>query len=107
MNPADVARLVAKHGESVTLRRGDPPGNVDVAVKARVTGFAPDELVGEIKQGDRRVVIANAEIVAAAWPGPPKIGDRLIIGGKIFTIAAPDTRKIGDDICGHWLVAKG
>lgn len=104
MNPADVARLVAKYGPTVTLRR-DPA--TDVALKARVSGFAPDELVGEIKQGDRRVVIANAEIAAAAWPGPPKIGDRLIVSGKIFTIGAVDTRKLGDEIAGHWLTVKG
>ena len=106
MTPADVARLTAAKGETIVLRREGAP-NVDVTVKAFVTGFAPSELVGDIKQGDRKVVIANAEIVAAAWPGPPRIGDRAIIGGKTFTIGAPDTRKMGDEICGHWMVARG
>lgn len=110
MTPSDVARLVQTYGETVTLRRGDPPGNVDVAVKARVTGFEPSELVGDIMQGDRRVVISHAEIAAAAWPGPvdvPKKGDRMIVGGKTFTLVAVDTRKIGDDIAGHWLAIRG
>lgn len=111
MTPADVQRMIAEKGETITLRRGDPPGNVDVdvAVKARVVGFEPHELVGDIKQGDRRVVIGHAEIAAAAtWTEKVvKIGDRLIIGGKIFTVGAPDPRKLGDDIAGWWLVARG
>jgi hypothetical protein len=69
--------------------------------------FQPAELVGDIKQGDRRVVISNAEIAAAAWPGPPALKDRVIITGKIFTIVAVDTRRVSDAIAGHWLIVRG
>jgi hypothetical protein len=33
----------------------------------------------------------------------PQLQDRVIIAGKTFTIAAVDTRRIGDSIAGHWL----
>jgi hypothetical protein len=112
MTPADIARLVQRHGETVILRSlASLPAGVDVAVKARVTGFQPAELVGDIKQGDRRVVISHAEIAALPWPSSPaqapKLGDRMIIGGKTVTIMAVDTRKIGDEIAGHWIVVRG
>lgn len=107
MTPADVQRLIERYGESVTLRRGTVEPYTDVAVKARVAGFEPKDLVGDIKQGDRQVVIGNGEIAAASWPGPPLRGDRLLIGGLPFTITAVDTRKIGDEIAGHWLVVRG
>lgn len=109
MTPADVARLMQRYGETITLRRGDPPSvTATVDLKARVTGFDPAELVGDLKQGDRRVVIAHAELAAAAWPGDvPKLGDRAVIGGKVHTVMSVDTRKIGDEIAGHWMAVRG
>lgn len=107
MTPAAVQRLIEARGETVTLRRNAIAPFVDVALRARVNGFAPKELVADVMQGDRGVVIGNAEILAAAWPGPPKRGDRLLIDGLPFTIAAVDTRKIGDEVAGHWLVVRG
>lgn len=107
MGPADVARMIDRYGETVTLRRPGTP-NVDVAVKARVEQLRPDELVGEIAQFDRRVVISNAEIAAAAWPGPPKRGDRVIFAdGAQATVQLPGTKKIGEEIAGHWMIVKG
>lgn len=107
MTPADVQRLIERHGENVTLRRNPAAPFVDVAVKARVAGFDTKDLVGDIRQGDRQVVIGNAEIAAAAWPGPPARGDRVLIVGLPFTIVSVDTRKIGDEIAGHWLAVRG
>jgi hypothetical protein len=79
----------------------------DVAVKARVAGFEPKDLVGDIQQGDRSVVIGNAEIAAAAWPGPPKRGDRVLIDGLPFTVVSVDTLKLGEEIARHNLVVRG
>jgi hypothetical protein len=31
----------------------------------------------------------------------------MIIGGKTFTIVAVDTRKLGEEIAGHWLAVRG
>jgi hypothetical protein len=109
MTPADVARLVQRYGETITLQRltaGVVTASLEV--KGRVTGFEPAELVGDIQQGDRRVVISNAEIAAqGAYEGSPRIGDRAVIGGKTFTLAAVDTRRLGDDIAGHWMAVRG
>ena len=103
---ASVARLIAARGEAITLRRLPA---TDVACRAAVWQFKPDELVGDLKQGDRRVVMSNLEIVAAAWPGPPSLErkDRIIIGTKTFTIIEVDTRRINDVIAGHWVIIRG
>lgn len=107
MTPADVARLIRLYGETATLRREGAP-NVDVAVKGRMIGSAASQLVGEISQSTRQFVIGNAEILAAAWPGPPKKGDRIIqAGGAVLTILDNDEKKLGDETAGHWLTVKG
>lgn len=101
---SSVARLIKSRGETVILRR-DPA--TDVSCMAAVLQFQPNELVGDIRQGDRRVVISNEEIVTASWPGPPVMKDRVVIAGKVFTITAADTRRVQDVIIGHWLVVRG
>jgi hypothetical protein len=107
MTPAEVQGLIERRGETLTLRR-ELPVQTDVTVKGRVVGYAPQQLVGEIQQGDRVVIVGNAEIAAAAWPGPPKSGDRLVFAnGSVFTLRTVDTRKIGDEIAGHWLIVRG
>lgn len=107
MTPADVTRLVQRYGETLTLRRPGAP-NVDVAVKGVTRALHPDALVGEITQFERKVVISNAEIAAASWPGPPKRGDRVIFAdGTQATVLMPGTRKLGDQIAGHWMIVKG
>lgn len=99
--------MVASYGETLTLRREGSP-NTDVSVKGRIAGASPDQLVGDLRQSSRNVVIGNDEIVAAAWPGPPRKGDRLIFAdGKVVTIMEVDTRKLKDAVAGHWLTIKG
>ena len=104
MNPDDVARLIEIWGRGVTLRR-EP--STDVSVKAFVRGYAPNELVGDITQGDRELKISNSEIAAAAWPGPPVKGDRVIIDARTTTILAVEPLHIGEDIALYVLRVRG
>ena len=106
MNAADLERFLAKRGETVTLRREGAP-NVDVDVKAYVRELQADELVGDLKQIDRRIIISNGPIADAAWPGPPLINDRVIRGGKTYSVLLPGTRKIGEAVVGHWMIVRG
>lgn len=46
-------------------------------VYGKDNGYQPTELIGGVVQGDRHIRIAQADILAANWPGPPKKNDYL------------------------------
>lgn len=111
MTPATVADMIGRYGRPLTLRRlAADLAATDVAVRGVVRGYAASELVGAIQQGDREVRIANAEILAAAWPGPPRAGenaDRVVIDGVAMVVMAVDTRHVGGDAALHILQVRG
>jgi hypothetical protein len=103
---ADTYAALLEAGEPVLLRRiATPP--VAVQCAARVDDFAPHEIAGAVQQGDRRVIICNAEIAAAGWPGPPRRGDQLIIDGRTTTIQGCATLRIGSEVVRHTLQVRG
>ncbi|MGC2853952.1 hypothetical protein ACM64Y_00620 [Novispirillum sp. DQ9] len=104
MTPARVAALIAAKGEGCTLKRTGQP---DLSVRAFVRGYKPEELVGGLIQGDREARISDAEIAAAAWPGPPRKGDLLVIGGKTAAVQGCDTRKVGGVAYMHVMTVRG
>lgn len=80
---------LAAYGTPCTLRRyvglGSARDPVDIAIRAHVRGYAPEDLVGGIMQGDTKVILSPTEITAASWPGPqdwPQVGDRLVVDGR-------------------------
>lgn len=83
-------RALKADGEDVILRRitGKQRIPFDVAVRARVRNFSPDELVGGIVQGDSQVILSPSEIEARQWPGPPRQNDLLIAAGRTRTVVA-------------------
>lgn len=105
---ASVRRLVLRDGQPVTLRRiatGQAP--VSVSLTAVVRGYAPQELAGNLIQGDRHVILSNDEIAAAAWPGPPRKGDQLVIDGTTCSVQSCNTIRQGSAIARHDLVVRG
>lgn len=104
------ADILAVHGETCTLRRLTSGSPVEVAVKAKWFTGGPEtaeDLVGVRGQTSFRVMLSNAEIAAAAWPGPPKKGDFLVRGvnSKLYRVMGDaDTRMDGDDIAAHFIV---
>lgn len=101
-------RLIAGYGEAVTLRRARTGlADVDVTAKGFVAQGKRAELAGSQAQTEREVRIGNAEIAAAAWPGPPVIGDRLQVGGAWFNVQAVETRKVGTATALHILTIRG
>ncbi len=102
--------MLTRYGETgVVLGRpvGAPPVFTEVTCVAFVRGYRPDELVGEIQQGDREVRISNDEIAAASWPGPPRKGDRVTIDGKVWTVQAVDPRKVRETVAMHVITVRG
>lgn len=79
MNAQRYRATLARYGHSMALKRRD--GTSSTFTTCTVTGHArqykPDELVGGVIQGDRKIHIAQADISDVSWPGPPRKGDIL------------------------------
>ena len=74
-------RALLRRGRPMTLRRLVTPP--DTYVSAAVTGFsadyAPDDLAPPLVQGDRRLEILHADLVAAGFPWPPREPDEVAV----------------------------
>jgi hypothetical protein len=104
MSVADIQSVIDLVGETVTLRR-EPA--TDVVVKAKIINYEPTELAGNIIQGRAVARISDAEIAAAAWPGPPQQGDKIIRDGKVLHIESRETRNWFEDGAVHILQLRG
>ena len=51
--------------------------------------------------------MADTEIAAAAWPGPPVINDRMSIGGVWHQVELVETLKIAGVTAMHVLTVRG
>lgn len=102
-------RRQIRNGETITLRRdGSPP--IDKPVRARVTGYAPEELVGDVHQGDRRIVVLAEDVASTGFPVPFRDGfDKVILRGDQLTIQSSDdsTRRIAGELIAYELRAAG
>lgn len=91
-------RMIAEVGETISVRRysGTGPARtyVDTQAKARVTGYAPRDLVGAIVQGDRRVIVL-ADTLSGVLP--ISTSDKLVVRGRELAIKAVNdsTRRTG------------
>lgn len=76
---------------------------------ARVTGFDPDELVGAIQQGDRKLIVLADDLVKAQFPLDLKKGDKAIVRGKELNIEAADdsTRRVAGMLIAFELQVRG
>jgi hypothetical protein len=76
------AREFDARGEVVIVRRivANAPA-IDAYARARIVGYQPDELVGGIQQGERRVFLSAEDLEAAGWPVPPRVNDKIMIRG--------------------------
>jgi hypothetical protein len=111
---ADEARqmwrdLIDAYGEPVTLRRVSPLTNV--TVRARVTGFSPEELVGGVNQGQRKVIVLAEDVEESGFATPIRSGstDRVIVNGKMMMIDAVDehTARLGGVQLAYLITATG
>ncbi|MGV6875924.1 hypothetical protein ACUSIJ_24970 [Pseudochelatococcus sp. B33] len=98
-------RQIDAHGEAVTLRKGFD--GAEISVRVRVTGFQPEQLVGSVTLGHRRIVIL-AEDVPSSW-GVPQKNDRVIVGALTLTVQHVDssTRRVAGETVAFDLTATG
>lgn len=97
---ADLDAAVRDWGETITLRRvtGTALIALDVDVRACVRGYAPAELVANIKQGDSKVIVSPTEMKRAQWTWPPRVGDRAVIGGKVRAVEEANPITMGGEL---------
>lgn len=115
MTPADAKRMYRRqidlHGETITLRRVNPSPTAptDVTLLAKVSGYQPEELVGGITTGDRRVIVLADDI--GSFPVPFKTGgtDKVIVRGRTLNIGVVDdsTRRIAGVLIAYDLQCRG
>ncbi len=106
---AKVAKALSRYGQPMTLRRRVGTGStfVSVVVRGVDQDYKPDEIVGDIAQGDKRITISNAEIALANWPGPPRRGDAVLMEGRLWTVQGSDARTLSSTILAHVLHVRG
>jgi hypothetical protein len=97
-------------GEDVIVRRYSGTGPTrtvtERTTRARVKGYQPNELVGAIVQGDRKVIML---VDALADLLPLSTADKLVIRGREVAIKGVDdsTRRIGGTLIGLDLQVAG
>lgn len=94
-----------RQGRAMQLRRrtGTTASFTDAPVYGRSRFYAPEEVTGAVIQGDRRIRIAQLDIAAASWPGPPRKLD--ILDGA--TIQGVETLYDGETLVGYVCWVRG
>lgn len=110
---ADYRTMIAEVGEPVAIRRYTGAGTnrpfFDATVRARVTGYEPDELAGSIQQGDRKLIVLAEELIAAQIPLNLRKGDKAVVRGTELNIEAADdsTRRVQGELIAYELQVRG
>lgn len=108
-----VTAAIAKYGRTMTLRRiavnsatgAQTP--TDVTLKGSPRGYKAVEIQGTIFQGDTQIRISDADIAAAAWPGPPRKDDQILLDGRTTTIISVESRYFGSVVLVHVCQVRG
>lgn len=106
-------RLNARYGSPVTVRHitgqsynvttgTNTPTTSDAAVNATVQGYNPRDIGGIIRQGDRKVIVAAADISFA-----PVAQDQVQMDGRWYTVISVYTRFVLGTAAVHILQVRG
>lgn len=89
-----VARVIATHGETMTLSRDGEATTISLKGK-RIPG-STDDVGGSAEHQRFRVKIAPTELLASAWATkvPSASSDTLFVGGRPRTVV--DVRPLSD-----------
>jgi hypothetical protein len=104
------------HGETISIRRYTGTGlsrtHVDRPCRARVTGYAAEELIGSITQGDRKIIVL-AEDLEGESPNfviakADKVYDAVRFPNELSIQSVDDsTARIGATLIAYILQARG
>jgi hypothetical protein len=82
MPAMNVSGMLARFGRPVTIRRGE----TEYTVQASVKTTSASELNGRVKEVDRELRIAAADLVSVGFPFPPVAGDQVVVDGRTTAI---------------------
>lgn len=90
---AKLQRQLVAHGQNVDLRKiaGGQTQSESLAQRAFVRGYKPEELVGQIQQGDRNVVLLPDAVAVTL-----KKGDKIIIAGATVNVEVAEIVRMND-----------
>jgi hypothetical protein len=105
-------RAIRQHGEPVLFRRYTGSGTnrpvFNAELRAVVTGYQPQELIGGIVFGERRVIIL-AEDVFKAQIGTIQNADKIVVRGRECAIGGVDdsTHRNGTELIAYEMKVSG
>lgn len=98
---SDWESALGRQGETIEIGRqtGSTPNSLfRVACRARVKGYRPDALVGQVSQGEMVIKAFFPDLIANRFPLPVRDTDHVVVRGQRRQINAVDsnTGRIGD-----------
>lgn len=108
MTPAEAIamldRQLADHGEDIALRHMAAGAIASTeTVRAFVRGYKPDEVVGNIQQGDGRITVSPTGLASA-----PKPNDKTVVGGiKVRNVQAVEEVRLAGVVVRYNLQVRG
>lgn len=82
-------------------------GQSDLTVQGVEAAFQPDEITGDVRQGDSTVNLLPDEIVAAGWPAPIRARDIVVVNGTSRQILGAWPLYDGATLAGWKLWTRG
>lgn len=111
---ASFAREVEQRGEEITIRRVTSTGPaIEKTVRAIVSGYTPDELVGGITQVDRKLTISAEDLEREPNPFPLPLrrggSDKAVVRGQLMTLEDIDdsSMRMAGQLIAYRVRAKG
>jgi hypothetical protein len=107
---ASLRGQLAKHGRDVVIRRWSGPSaarvSTEATTRARITGYAPEKIVGLVQVGDRKAIVQVDSLSSLL---PLKDTDKVVVDNREFAIRFVDdqTRRIDGTLIALELVISG
>ena len=100
---------ISEVGEDVTIRNYDVGADsyTDKTVRARVIDFSPDQLVGPLVQGDRKLIMLAADVSGVTLSLTQNC--KVIVRGKELQVKAIDdnSRRVSGVLMAYELTVGG
>ena len=102
---------ISKVGENVVIRTYDIGADTytEKTVRARVIEFAPDQLVGPIVQGDRKLIMLAEDVAGTGVTLALTSNCKVLVRGKELQVKSIDdnTRRVDGVLMAYELVVGG
>lgn len=97
-------------GEALVLHRGFGAAATSFPVQGWVTGYAQQDMAGEVQQGHRKAIILASSVTDSGFPLPIVAQqDRIGFAGKTLAIVSVDeaTRRVQGELIAYELELAG